>query len=146
MWKWAAALVFVCLACFGQAQRPLTREEIQVGRERWRLEWKSAPVEACGDDSISCPCRGFAYGQAGKLDLVRVRAGKVVERLALGKFFDEGSADVGVAVVRLHEVQQGDFGADGVKLAHELSRRPVIRVMELGDYNHDGSATEFYLQ
>ncbi len=46
---------------------------------------------------------------------------------------------------------EAEFDADlldetRAKLPQDPSKRPVTRVMELGDYNHDGRATEFYLQ
>jgi hypothetical protein len=145
MLKVAAALALVSLACLGQARRPLVREEVRVGQETWRPEWKKAPVEACGpnEGSFTCPCDGFRYGQAGDLDLVRIRAGRVLERLALGAFFEGQGHD---AVVRLHDQMPDDWKTDDTKLAAEVARRPAVKVMKLSDYNHDGHATEFYLQ
>ena len=44
--------------------------------EIWRLEWLTVPRLVCQPNDASwsaCPCAGFAFGEAGELDLVRLR-------------------------------------------------------------------------
>src|SRR5690242_6619851 len=47
------------------------RETIQIrvgeSHEVWMLVWKSPPEPYCppAEDSLMCPCTGFAYGQRG---------------------------------------------------------------------------------
>src|SRR5689334_20864884 len=61
--------------------------------EVWRLQWKTPPTPVCaaedGSFSLTCPCDGFAYGESGDLDLVRLRQGQEIERLPLGQFFSK---------------------------------------------------------
>src|SRR5581483_6565558 len=39
--------------------------------EQWRLEWKGQTKPYCGANeastAITCPCKGFAYGESGDL-------------------------------------------------------------------------------
>ena len=76
---------------------PKVREAHQVvvanAMETWRLEWQSPPRQVCApedDDWRTCPCSGFAFGERGALDLVRLRSGAAEERLHLTPLFDEG--------------------------------------------------------
>jgi hypothetical protein len=117
--------------------QPVVREEQKVRvngvEEVWRLVWKSPPKPVCApgdEDSSTCPCYGFAFGEAGDLDLVRLRAGREVERLALTPLFE-----------------QTEHPGEGAALQHWLPPdRAVAVIMNFGDYDHDGSATEFLLQ
>lgn len=134
----------------------VVREEIQVKvgdiEETWRLIWEEPPVPVCGPEDpgwSSCACFGFAFGERGFLRLVRFREGKEYEWLPLGEFFAPMNAivqDGGFALPRW-PVEAGDQ-ADRNKpgFAARVSQRPVVRVMKLGDFDHDGRATEFFLQ
>ena len=63
------------------ARDPLIREQKTVvvdgQAETWQLRWASEPKSACGseeaDMSLTCPCDGFAYGEEGRLSLIRKR-------------------------------------------------------------------------
>src|SRR5262245_4774528 len=61
--------------------------------ERWRLVWEGKPQPACAPDDgrddtwTTCPCSGFAFGERGDLDLVRL-AGTSPDRLPLTPLFD----------------------------------------------------------
>jgi hypothetical protein len=95
---------------------------------------------------------GFAYGEMGELDLVRSRPGPPDERLALTPLFHEAGADGpreidSLAVLQRWPVHESDSEArDDDSLPAAIRARPVVRVMALGDYDHDGRATEFLLQ
>jgi hypothetical protein len=90
------------------AARPVVHEERQVRigghTELWRLEWEKPPLPACeaGDPMwFTCPCAGFAFGERGLLDLVRLRDSKEVERLPLTPLFAEEIVTYGaVAILR----------------------------------------------
>jgi hypothetical protein len=122
--------------------RPTIREEkdVIVGGvvEHWRLEWATPPVPSCQDPSETSLwyCRPFRYGERGDLDLVRTRDGKPEDRLALGPYVTE---------LPRWPVHPGDDKANPGPDMTEVRRRPVVEVMKLGDYDHDGRATEFVL-
>ena len=133
--------------------------------EVWRLEWRAKPVPECGPTDFgweTCPCEGFAFGERGPLDLVRLRGGKEIERLSLTPLFD-GDDDLfgrgrGAILRRVkptaadeeedsREQQRAGAGLpDTARLASAVRARPPESVMNLGDYDHDGQATEFLLQ
>jgi len=134
------------------------REEtvVRVGTslERWALEWQDAPVPACGpaevDMAITCPCSGFAYGEMGRLDLVRRRPGHANERLALTPLFDH-QENPGwrehLAVLQRWPMLGSDYPlADSIDLEPAIRARAMTRVITPRDYDHDGRATEFPLQ
>jgi hypothetical protein len=114
-------------------QLPLVREEQPVmvdgTEEVWRLTWKSAPKPFCDDETLAptCPCNGFAYGERGDLDLVRLRRGIEIDRLNLTPLFK---------------------GTDGIisVTEDEAAVQRAGQIIHFGDYNHDGLATEFFLQ
>jgi len=124
--------------------------------ERWSLMWRRSPAPACStgdiEAALTCPCDGFAYGEKGELDLIRRRAGHSDERLALTPLFGDGEGAPGsdsLAVLQRWPVQESDYGtlSDSTRdIASTVRARPVTRAMNLGDYDHDGSATEFPLQ
>ncbi len=135
---------------------PTAREERAVTvngvQEIWQLHWKSAPKAECGADdvdmAITCPCQGFAYGEAGDLELVRMRERIAFDRLSLPPLFGE-SFDAGKtpAILQRWQPDEKDFEAARFKdFTPTARKRPVVQVMQLGDYDHDGSATEFYIQ
>jgi len=130
--------------------KPLIREQQTVVvngmTEVWRLEWKRPPTSYCepSDVSLTCPCMGFAYGEIGDLYLVRLRNGSEIERLHLTPLFGE---EPGAAVQRWLPDDDKDFQlAERDDFVELVSQRPIVRVMQLADYNHDGMATKFYLQ
>ena len=65
----------------------LVREEQTVSvngtAEIWRLEWKALPKSYCGPDDeeyFTQRCAGFAFGEAGPLDLIRLVSDREVDR------------------------------------------------------------------
>jgi hypothetical protein len=112
----------------------------------------SAPKPACGpgdDSSPTFPCLGFAYGEAGALDLVRLRQGIEIDRLSLTPFFADEEAPAKGAVVQRWPIDwDKDFQAlrPRANLALLASQRPPVQVMHFGDYDHTGWKSEFYLQ
>jgi hypothetical protein len=138
-----------------QSSSPTIREEQSVtvngATETWRLEWKTPLKSACGADDIywyTCPCFGFAFGEAGAADLVRISNGREIDRLSLTALFDENLSVVGkLAILPRWEPQDGDMKLEGTEeLLQRVRSRPVVKVMQFGDYDHDGAATEFFLQ
>ena len=136
----------------------VTREEtvVRVGTtlERWALEWREAPIPACGpaevDMAITCPCSGFAYGEMGQLDLVRRRPGRSNERLALTPLFDH-QENPGwrkhLAVLQRWPMLESDYRvSESIDLEPAIRARALTRVVTPRDYDHDGRATEFPLQ
>jgi hypothetical protein len=132
--------------------RPLIREEqtlvVEGAPETWRLQWSSAPKTYCSAEeaeiSLTCPCVGFAHGEVGDLYVVRLRFGVEVERLQLAPLFGEHPAAV---VQRWAADNEHDFKLsqrnDFESVVH---KRPTVQVMNFADYDHDGKATEFYLE
>lgn len=120
------------------------------GTEEWRLEWHAPPKPACdpsGEDWYTCLCDGFAFGEAGQLDLVRHVRGMPEERLCLSPLFTAGYDGDAIAMLPRWPVHEGDFEQMGLPGFGKMVRsRPVVRIMELADYDHDGRATEFLLQ
>src|SRR5690242_16822896 len=59
--------------------------------EEWRLVCRERPAPICHQrsvaDAITCPCEGIAYGEVGRLDLQRWRAGRLTDSLALGPLY-----------------------------------------------------------
>jgi hypothetical protein len=164
----AAPAVLLSLSLSFAAQQPppkptpVVREQkaVAVGNqvEQWRLEWTSSPSEICmpgegPEDWQTCPCWGFRYGEMGDLDLVRTVKGKEIERVRLNQFF-AGEEDwieevKGKAVLQHWPVSNEDYDAeDNASKAYlaAIRKRPPVNVMVLGDYDHDGRATEFFLQ
>ena len=150
-----ATLVFLLFGvASAQAPYELVREEQRIVvdgvQETWRLVWTAPPNEECGPGNelyYTCPCAGFAFGEGGPASLVGVRGGVEVDRLALGPLFGEDSPRrQGIAVIPKFPYKwQTDSGERHVK-REAIERRPRVKVMKFGDYNHDGRATEFYLQ
>ena len=142
----------------------LVREQrvVQVNgvSETWKLEWDALPVSACGPDDVTvalaCPCSGFAYGEAGKLSLVRLRRGAIREILDLTGFFRAGAVpDAGnLAVLQrwqpvpasAHDEDDDWHHASDFNFLTRVRARGPAAVMRIADYNHDGRANEFLLQ
>ena len=143
------------------ADDSLIREQRSVTvagvRETWQLVWEEKPQSVCGPEdmatAITCPCAGTAYGEQGKLALVRKRSGTEIERLELGPLFgqfDGPDPDTpGIATLIGRPMLEGDFKRDqngDPKLLAEIAQRPTPPVMRFADYDHDGAETEFLLQ
>ena len=159
----AAVVVAVHAAPARSAPPGLVREERTVivngVREIWRLEWDGPSEIACGADSpsvsLTCPCSGFAYGEQGKLVLIRTLLTGQAEKLDLGPLFvrDEMPGNVvGPAVLQRwppNYPPKGndiDIGGADPEFMSEAVRRGSTDVMRFADYDHDGMATEFLLQ
>jgi hypothetical protein len=131
---------------------PLVREEqwVVIGgeTEQWRLEWAAPPISQCGpgnDSWISCPCWGFAFGEAGDLSVVRLRKGHEIDRLRLTPFFTAFTNEL--AAMQRWAPTRDDWEHLGEPDRERLAvKRPAVCVMRFADYDHDGMATEFYLQ
>jgi hypothetical protein len=92
------------------------------------------------------------------LTLVRARSDGEVERLALGPFFDRfetpGSKSGPAVLQRWRPMTDGpnsDLKQMDPKLADdnfdkEVSKRDLVEVMQVADFDHDGRATEFLIQ
>ena len=146
----AILLLLACPALLGQG---LVREEKSVAvdgaTEVWRLVWKSAPGPACSADDVeafTCPCTGFAFGEAGQIDLVRLKDGHEIDRLSLTPLFRDAPVHPAEAIVQRWETHHGDITSDARQLTRRVHNRPVVSVMDLADYDHDGRSTEFFLQ
>lgn len=139
------------------AGNAVIREEIRVlngaVRETWRLEWKAPPQPVCSpevgyDEWGMCPCSGFIYGEEGDLDLVRKLPDTTEDRLHLTQFFMETPGNSGKATLPrwpVYYAQDRDV-ADRPDFPSVVHSRPPVKIMEMGDYNHDGRSTEFVLQ
>jgi len=124
-------------------------------KETWQLVWEAQPASVCGpdavDEAVACPCKGTAYGETGKLALVRQRGGSEVERLDLSPLFGQfdGPDAPGMATLIRWPMLDGDLARarnEDPMLQAEIRRRPAPSVMRFGDYDHDGAETEFLLQ
>jgi hypothetical protein len=129
---------------------PTIREEQNITvdgeREIWRLQWGTLPTPYCepSDVSLTCPCTGFAYGEAGDLFLVRLRNGIEIDRLRVTPLFGEEPQ----AVVQRWPVDyERDFKlSESEDFPKLVRKRPTAKIMHFADYDHDGKRTEFYLQ
>jgi hypothetical protein len=146
-------------ASFAQQSQPVSASEYPTAtiresheiilnglKEVWRLEWTSAPKPACelADTSFVCPCEGFAYGESGDLFLVRSRGGQEVDRLQVTPFFEDLP---GGAIVQKWAPDDKDFEASQrADFETMVGKRPTVQLMRFADYDHDGVASEFYLQ
>lgn len=134
--------------------KPVVREQHSVlvnGQEElWFLEWLGATRNVCGPESeewTTCPCGGFAFGESGKLVLLRKKDGKQDESLLLSNFPGERPSNEGEATLRRWDLSDKDYGNSGIpEFASQVYKRPLSKAMNLGDYDHDGNATEFVFQ
>jgi hypothetical protein len=136
---------------------PVIREEKKVlvdgVTETWRLVWRKPPDLICVDRYWhEMYCIGLAFGEQGDLDLVRLRPGSPPERLHLSPLFglpdDPSNATLprwdstatrsalGTVAPHIDEIHPD---LDAIKTL------PIVDVMQLEDYDHDGRATEFEL-
>jgi hypothetical protein len=157
--KYLICSVVLLAGIFAFAESPtsMIREEHKVVvdgiEEIWRLEWANPPSPTCSPDQpewMTCPCEGFAFGERGNLALVRNRPGREAERLSLSQLFRgdlDGPGEAGEVVLRRWDVDEKDIEKSAsADFASQVRARPIASVMRLGDYDHDGRATEFLLQ
>lgn len=155
------ALVALSLTGFGQQAVGTFSQEYPTARvreeqqiivdgliETWQLKWTSAPKPLCGADdfssAITCPCQGFAYGEAGELFLSRLPDGVEIDRLRLTPFFTDWR---GEAVLQRWPFYDKDLkGYQRADFAVAVRKRTPVQVMHFGDYDHDGRSQEFFLQ
>lgn len=109
-----------------------------------------APEAICGPDLgdhvVNCPCIPFAYGETAPLDLVRIVENRVIDRLELTQFFDEELGSQHGAMIQRWEPDDKDLDtSDDEEFVARVRARPVVKIMRLADYNHDGESTEFFL-
>lgn len=150
------AMVAPALAAPAQFVRESRAVRLRGSAESWQLVWQGKPQSLCGPEdlemAITCPCTGFAYGEVGKLDLVRKRGGQELDRMDLGQLFTDLPFDHadGLAAMQWRPMAARDFdrAGDGSSPAFlaEVARRPGPRVMTMADYDHDGTASEFLVQ
>lgn len=120
-------------------------------QEIWQLRWAAKPHEVCEPSqlSLTCPCEGFAYGEGGELDLVRLRESKEVDRLHITPLFEEQISGTGqVAIIqRWQPDHERDFAAARrTDFPQIVRKRRTVQIMHFDDYDHDGRRNEFYLQ
>jgi hypothetical protein len=133
---------------------PLVREQQTVVvngvSEVWQLRWRAIPEPMCepSDVSLTCPCMGFAYGEAGDLDLIRLRGTIEIDRLAIGPLFAQIKDQGDKATIQRWEPNfETDFKAsEQSDFSERVSKRPTVQIMRIADYDHDGFKSEFYLQ
>ena len=156
-----ACAIFTAAFTASAAGDPVVREEkavtINGASETWRLVWDAPPATVCGPEDVSmattCPCSGLAYGEYGKLSLVRTRDGREIERMDLrplfGQFDDPDEKVTGLAYAVRWPMAQGDADREDkhdVSLIDDIRRRPAPVIMTFADYDRNGTATEFLLQ
>jgi hypothetical protein len=108
--------------------------------ETWRLEWAKAPIPDCiGPGWDACPCAGFAFGEKGDLDLVRLRKGQPEERMRVDGLFEGNDSRI-----QRWPVTPSDTGKAPSPI--DISMRPVTSIIKFFDFDHDGRASEFMLQ
>jgi hypothetical protein len=146
------ALIFV-LPCFAFAQTVRDEHLVRLNgaAEVWRIEWRAKPKPFChagGSMWYTCPCNGFAYGEAGKADLVRIKDRREIERLPLEPLFDEPFTDsVGLAILPRWPVLASDHDdPESAALESRASGRQQVPILSFADYDQDGVASEFFLQ
>ena len=148
----ALAVILAWLGSSISAAEPLSilREErhLRVAgiSETWRLSWASLPRGRCQEElmvAITCPCSGIAYGEEGDLMLSRTRRGAALEVLRLTDLFHGDQAFLQRWPIRSGDLRDPSFYGDSMPA--KVRRRRATRIMEIGDYNGDGEASEFLL-
>jgi hypothetical protein len=160
----AATGCLLTASAAAQEYTSLVREQkaVLVGgvRETWRLQWDAPPLPACGPEdlevALGCQCTGFAYGEAGKPTLMRLRRGHAPERLELAPFFKGQGAPGGAGMAVLqrwrpkpaaaHDEDDDWHHAADFDFMKRVQARGEADLLRFGDYTHDGRASEFLLQ
>jgi hypothetical protein len=151
--------IWIGFIAFGLVLCGQIREEQKVlvdgVMEVWQLRWKSPPKPFCeateesAEASLTCPCAGFAYGEAGELVLVRLRNEAEIDRLELTGLFHiglEGAKNLAVLKIRAADFDRDLEASNKPGFVDAVAKRPLTQIMHLADYDHDGQKTEFYLQ
>jgi hypothetical protein len=165
VWSCLVGAALSVTAIFAVAGNPpsdkqLLREDaaVVVGSvtEHWKLVWLSKPSLICvpeGEDATSwytCPCEGYAFGEAGGMDLVRSRPGKKDEVFPLTPLFQDSEWPAGGKVVlQKWPVENSDdrwYDGAPASAMSQIRKREPMKAMEFADYDRDGQATEFLLQ
>jgi hypothetical protein len=81
--------------------------------------------------------------------LVRFRGRKEIDRLDLSPLFAQ--TDIGTRAIAVIQRWQPDYAADFKASERDdfqdvVARRPVVKIMNFRDYDHDGRSSEFYLK
>jgi hypothetical protein len=131
----------------GQIVREERTIEVHGVIETWKLEWRSPPKSGCGPDdpgnSLVFACAGFAYGERGDLELVRVHPGLTDDRLSLNFLFAHSYLGLGT-ILQKWPTDPND-SMKGSDLFAKVRKRPVVSIMQIADYDNDGTASEFFL-
>ncbi len=119
--------------------RETKKVKVDAVEETWTLRWKSPPVDNCMDIAwYTAPCQAVEYGEKGHLELVREHGSDPPDVLGLDSLFSDNSAEL-----PRYKTEKND-PIDSVDVA-KIKARPVVSVMKLGDYDHDGRETEFVI-
>jgi hypothetical protein len=158
--KYITCFLALLVGTSALAEKPNSaiREEHKVVvdgiEELWRLEWAGPTIPVCSPEEpdvwMTCPCSGFAFGESGKLVLVRKKPGQQEERFDLSQLFTgeyDTPGEEGQVVLRRWDVDKRDMDdSKSPDFSARVRARPVDQVMRFADYDHDGRATEFLLQ
>jgi hypothetical protein len=161
IWGLAACTVYISANAEDVPER-IVREQrtviVQGVQEEWQLVWEGKPSTVCGAGEVSvaitCPCYGFAYGEYGKLLLIRNRGGREIDRMDLrplfGKFdYPDAKKLPGTAYLQRWPLMSDDAARElrnDSALVSEIEHRSPTAIMHFADYDQDGSATEFLLE
>lgn len=135
---------------------------VDGAKEEWQLLWLAQPKSICGvkdiEAAISCPCSGFAYGEQGKLVLVRSRAGTKIEQMDMRQVFDIAVSsdqdmdtpgeEPGMSYLQRWPFYLRDFNRKNLADAAidaEIEKRAPVEILRFADYNHDGHGAKFLL-
>lgn len=154
----ATSLLLTAMSALAHADDPILREQRSLSvagvAETWQLVWETPPQPACGPEdiamAITCPCAGVAYGEAGKLALVRKRGADEVERMQLSPLFGQfdGPDLGGMAALMRWPMLDSDAdreNKDDPTLLADIKSRAAPTIMRFADYDRDGHETEFLL-
>jgi hypothetical protein len=159
----AAMLQFSTFAASAETIREERTVTVNGHQETWRIVWATPTVPACPAEelemSVTCPCTGFAYGEAGTLNLVRLHSGREIDRLNLEAAFALGDNwlpmnATGRAILQrkpliandLNQTTDPRSGRPTDAFITAVKSRPIAQIMSFKDFDHDGQATEFLLQ
>jgi serine/threonine protein kinase len=122
--------------------------------ETWRLVWVTEPTLFCHTQDVladiaAWACGPFMLSEQGEAEIVRERAGAVVDRFSLSVAFG-GDGETGIPTLPRWNLSDADREAArntpaGGDPSARFATRPPARIMRLGDYDGDGTAAEFAL-
>jgi len=79
-----------------------------------------------------------------QMDLIRIRDGREIDHLELTRLFEQVLADQSGAIVQKWPVEEKDFTDLSQDISERVRMRPIVRIMQFADYDHDGNSTEFF--